>query len=364
MAAIVVVASGLCVVDPAGDILRREEPQTLVHFIFNYPAGVPTRCMCGVENMVRALAAVDSRAAPASVLVWAVSSSRVMGDHAGLLENVRALARRARPWRQIGVHVVDIHAKALWAHTPLERFYAEPRDLGTFDKWNRVNALRLAIVHRYGGMYLDADIFIRQDVSRLADFFALQSIHSQKSLNVNSAPFQLRRPGHPFTTAAMLDFVANYNGSRWGQQGPMLWTRVIKAHCPQLSPPKGRNAILAARTHRGWCDSVTFLPAAAVGIVSWRAIRSLVTPGHLAHKALGKVLNRSKPVFVHFWDHLLRQDEERMLSGGAAGLQRYRRTALGQLRAIHCPATMRELERRATEAPAVAEHREAVAANA
>ncbi|XP_066445405.1 alpha-1,4-N-acetylglucosaminyltransferase-like [Eleutherodactylus coqui] len=104
------------------------------------------------------------------------------------------------------------------------------------------DACRLALIWKYGGIYVDTD------------FISMQSIPDQDFLAAEFPQFSSNgifgfSPHHNFTQKCMEDFVQNYNGNIWGYQGPLLFTRVLKKFC-HLPKFNGTEDIM--------CGNITF----------------------------------------------------------------------------------------------------------
>ncbi|XP_043540070.1 alpha-1,4-N-acetylglucosaminyltransferase-like, partial [Chiloscyllium plagiosum] len=83
---------------------------------------------------------------------------------------------------------------------------------------------RLALLWKYGGIYLDTDIISLKPLE-FRNFLCEQS-----SNYTNNAALGFNR-FHPFTKMCLRDFVDKYNGAAWGHQGPDLMTRMLKKWC-------------------------------------------------------------------------------------------------------------------------------------
>ncbi|ERE76813.1 zinc finger protein DZIP1L [Cricetulus griseus] len=86
------------------------------------------------------------------------------------------------------------------------------------------DASRLAIIWKYGGIYLDTDVISIRPIPE-ENFLAAQG--SQHSSN---GVFGFL-PHHPFLWACMENFVEHYSSSIWGNQGPLLMTRMLRVWC-------------------------------------------------------------------------------------------------------------------------------------
>ncbi|XP_031758025.1 alpha-1,4-N-acetylglucosaminyltransferase-like [Xenopus tropicalis] len=92
--------------------------------------------------------------------------------------------------------------------------------------WTHISAdgCRLALIWKYGGIYMDSDFISMRPIPDV-NFLAGQC--SQFSSN---GVFGLSHH-HNFSLKSMENFVQNYNGAIWGNQGPHLFTRTLKTFC-------------------------------------------------------------------------------------------------------------------------------------
>ncbi|XP_077193968.1 lactosylceramide 4-alpha-galactosyltransferase [Paroedura picta] len=144
--------------------------------------------------------------------------------------------------------------KDLFMDTPLADWYAVAQH-----RWEPFfvpvlsDACRLAIMWKFGGIYLDTDFIVLKSLKNLSNVLGTQS---KNTLNGAFLSFE---PRHRFIELCMQDFVTNYNGWIWGYQGPMLFTRVFKKWCsvPSVQSSKG-------------CRGVTILPQEAFYPIQWQ----------------------------------------------------------------------------------------------
>jgi hypothetical protein len=125
------------------------------------------------------------------------------------------------------VHICAIDFDAVFEGTPLHAWHNNHSIIdGPFILNNLSNALRLAILYKIGGTYIDVDVvilrsgFLNQRTNIAVGWY-------DSYLQYNNAYLQFNR-GHPLLSALMDDFTNNNNGFVWGNQGPMLLTRVIE----------------------------------------------------------------------------------------------------------------------------------------
>ncbi|KAM9316336.1 alpha-1,4-N-acetylglucosaminyltransferase-like [Gastrophryne carolinensis] len=92
--------------------------------------------------------------------------------------------------------------------------------------WTHVSsdACRLAVIWKYGGIYMDTDIISLRPIPH--DKFLAAQIETYASNGVFGFT-----PSHPLVWQFMENFVKNYRGDKWGQQGPELIARVMSKLC-------------------------------------------------------------------------------------------------------------------------------------
>ncbi|XP_021717185.1 uncharacterized protein At4g19900-like [Chenopodium quinoa] len=95
---------------------------------------------------------------------------------------------------------------------------------------NLSNLLRLVILYKYGGVYLDTDMIILKDVSGLRNTIGVQELDEKKKVwvSVNNAVLIFDKQ-HPLLLRFLEEFNSTFDGSLWGHNGPYMATRVIKS---------------------------------------------------------------------------------------------------------------------------------------
>ncbi|XP_062914266.1 lactosylceramide 4-alpha-galactosyltransferase-like [Mobula hypostoma] len=131
------------------------------------------------------------------------------------------------------VEIKPIDLKEIFADTPLYSWYLQ---LNTW--WQPYlittisDAARLAVIWKYGGIYLDTDIIVLKNLLNLTN-----SIGREQKYLVNTA-FLAFNQHHDYIGRCLKDFVEHYNGWIWGHQGPQLVTRMLKKWCQKNSVTK------------------------------------------------------------------------------------------------------------------------------
>ncbi|XP_075719720.1 alpha-1,4-N-acetylglucosaminyltransferase-like [Rhinoderma darwinii] len=123
------------------------------------------------------------------------------------------------------IHFYPLSMAELFKDTPLESWYEKVYpSLEIY--WTHVSsdACRFAMMWKYGGVYLDADVISIRPIPE-TNFVAAES---QKL--TSSSVFGLSSH-HRFSWQCMKNFVEHYKGDVWGHQGPGVFTRVVKKWC-------------------------------------------------------------------------------------------------------------------------------------
>ncbi|KAG2567620.1 hypothetical protein PVAP13_7NG337100 [Panicum virgatum] len=162
---------------------------------------------------------------------------------------------------------------------------------------NLSNLLRLALLYRYGGVYLDADVVVLRPFSGLRNAIGAQAVDEATGdwRRLNNAVMVFDR-AHPLLREFIAEFAAAFDGSKWGHNGPYLVSRVA-----------------ARLRHRGPGLNLTVLPPRAFYPVHWSKIGGLfVAPkdrkGERWVKA--KVENiRGESFGIHLWNRESRRLE-------------------------------------------------------
>ncbi|XP_073526473.1 lactosylceramide 4-alpha-galactosyltransferase-like [Phyllobates terribilis] len=174
---------------------------------------------------------------------------------------------------------------------------------------NLSNLLRLAILYKYGGVYLDTDFIVLRKFTGLRNSIGAQRIHGHtgKWTRLNNAVLIFDR-NHPILLAFIEEFVAGFDGSKWGHNGPLLVSRVVE--------------------NGGLLGNFTVLPPAAFYPVNWIKIVGLFKrPTTQAQRswAQRKVEELKNGAYVvHLWNKQ------------SAGLMIEEESVIGRLISDHC----------------------------
>eukprot|EP00095_Tigriopus_kingsejongensis_P003307 maker-scaffold355_size198070-snap-gene-0.35 protein:Tk03307 transcript:maker-scaffold355_size198070-snap-gene-0.35-mRNA-1 annotation:"GJ17465" len=92
-------------------------------------------------------------------------------------------------------------------------------------KFNLSDLMRVLLLHAFGGYYLDMDYILIRPMPNDINFFG-----SQFNGRVNGA-FMKFKQGHPFLRLLIQEFVKNFDGDKWGHNGPKRQSKVLDKFC-------------------------------------------------------------------------------------------------------------------------------------
>lgn len=121
----------------------------------------------------------------------------------------------------------------LFRDTPAEP-WLEGLKAGEFDPGmipitqNLSNLLRLVLLHKYGGIYLDVDVLVLKDLSGLNNCVGIQTVNERARIwtSLNNAVMIFDQK-HPLLLKLIQEFTAHFDGNAWGHNGPYLVSRVV-----------------------------------------------------------------------------------------------------------------------------------------
>uniref|UniRef100_A0A0V0HEK6 Putative ovule protein n=1 Tax=Solanum chacoense TaxID=4108 RepID=A0A0V0HEK6_SOLCH len=138
------------------------------------------------------------------------------------------------PLTELAYNVVSVTPELsfLFNRTPVETWYTDlkkgNKDPGEIPlAQNLSNLIRLAVLYKYGGVYLDTDFIILKDFSSLRNSIGAQSVSANGNwTRLNNAVLIFDRK-HPLLYKFMEEFALSFDGNKWGQNGPYLVSRVV-----------------------------------------------------------------------------------------------------------------------------------------
>ncbi|CAA7029659.1 unnamed protein product [Microthlaspi erraticum] len=93
---------------------------------------------------------------------------------------------------------------------------------------NLSNLLRLVLLYKYGGIYLDTDVIIIKPLNNLHNVIGAQTVDpvTRKWSRLNNAVLIFDK-NHPLLKRFIDEFSRTFNGNKWGHNGPYLVSRVV-----------------------------------------------------------------------------------------------------------------------------------------
>ncbi|PIN07642.1 Alpha-1,4-N-acetylglucosaminyltransferase [Handroanthus impetiginosus] len=201
-----------------------------------------------------------------------------------------------RPFLEKGLKITAITPdfNYLFKNTPAESWYNKLME-GSINPGevslgqNLSNLLRLGLLYRFGGIYIDTDIIILKNFDGLKDSIGAQTIDldTRNWSRLNNA-VMIFDEGHPLLYKFIQEFALTFDGNKWGHNGPYLVSRVVS----RITGRPGYN--------------FTVLSPMAFYPVDWSRIGSLFEgPKNLSHSKwlLAKLKQiRSQSFAVHLWN--------------------------------------------------------------
>ncbi|XAR66440.1 hypothetical protein NMG60_11012675 [Bertholletia excelsa] len=201
-----------------------------------------------------------------------------------------------RPFLNKGFHVTAISPdfNYLFKQTPAETWYnrlkkgdVDPGEVSLGQ--NLSNLLRLALLYKFGGVYIDTDVVVLKSLVKLKNVIGAQAIDSETGnwSRLNNAVMIFDKY-HPLLYKFIEEFALTFDGNKWGHNGPYLVSRVV-------SRVQGRPGF-----------DFEVMPPMAFYPVNWSRIHGLFSgPRNETHsrwlrRKLGHI--QGKSYAVHLWN--------------------------------------------------------------
>lgn len=261
----------------------------------------------------------SDRTNPSFLFMCSVESAARAHPESQVVVLMKGLPRDTTAWpRNLGISLLScfpnvqirpLNLQELFEDTPLAAWYLEAQQ-----RWEPYllpvlsDASRIALLWKFGGIYLDTDFIVLKNLRNLTNMLGIQSRYV-----LNGAFLAFERK-HEFLALCIRDFVAHYNGWIWGHQGPQLLTRVFKKWCSIRSLKESRA-----------CRGVTALPPKAFYPIPWQNWKKYFED--ISPEELAQLLNATYA--VHVWNK----------KSQGTHLEATSRALLAQLHARYCPTT-------------------------
>ncbi|CRK94603.1 CLUMA_CG008103, isoform A [Clunio marinus] len=189
---------------------------------------------------------------------------------------------------------------------------------------NISNFLRLFLLLKYGGTYLDTDVISKASINSIEEnnFIGVESFDEQHNTSlINNAimRFESMSIGHELVEKFLSEFMTNYNGHAWAWNGPHLVTQVINKFCDLPRKPINEKYN---------CSGVTILPTKMCSEISFREIGVLFSEDSSVYE---KTLERIKDSsLVHLFNRMSQGHKVRTNS----------KTAIIEMAKQYCPIVL------------------------
>ncbi|XP_043689773.1 lactosylceramide 4-alpha-galactosyltransferase [Telopea speciosissima] len=201
-----------------------------------------------------------------------------------------------KPFLEKGFRVTAIppNFDYIFKNTPAEAWFDRLKN-GKIDPGqvslgqNLSNLLRLAVLYKFGGVYIDTDVIILKSFSNLRNVIGAQTLNLQTGnwSRLNNAVLIFDRK-HPLLLKFIEEFALTFDGSKWGHNGPYLVSRVVS----RMTGQPGFN--------------FTVLPPPAFYPVEWSRVQSLFQSSEddVHSKWVSAKLRyiRRQSMAVHLWN--------------------------------------------------------------
>ncbi|XP_042518724.1 lactosylceramide 4-alpha-galactosyltransferase-like [Macadamia integrifolia] len=226
--------------------------------------------------------------------------------------------RILKPLQDLGFRVVAVKPDLsfLLKNTPAEAWFREMKkgikDPGEIPlAQNLSNLLRLVVLYKYGGVYLDTDFIVLKKFSGLRNTIGAQSMDrvTGKWTRLNNAVLIFDK-NHTLLFNFIEEFSLTFNGNRWGHNGPYMVSRVVK------------------KVRRRPLYNFTVLPPMAFYPVDWTRIGAFFqkpVDRAMSRWVSSKLLQLSRETYgIHLWN---RQSSKLRIGEGSI---------IGKLISDHC----------------------------
>lgn len=212
------------------------------------------------------------------------------------------------------VHLYTFDMLEFSLGTPLEEFLKSGKlENSRFVVSHSSDVLRLLVLWRFGGTYLDTDMIVRRRLDSVPANFACDD--TANVANGAILNFSSDKAGRRLAEIFMSDLVENFDGIVWGTNGPLLVTRVLSNLC--------QTNITKEMVAKAACDGFHLLPNKScypISGVSWAKFFNESSSDYAMERS-------SNAIVVHFWNNLSKHSRLSVNSSAA----------YIQLAKLHCP---------------------------
>ncbi|KAF3325202.1 lactosylceramide 4-alpha-galactosyltransferase [Carex littledalei] len=145
-------------------------------------------------------------------------------------------AELLKPFLNNGFRVVALSpdykylVKGTPAETWLKRLRKGEVDPGEVSITQNIsNLIRLLVLYKYGGIYIDTDVIVMKSMYGLKNCIGAQTVDSvtRNWTRLNNAVMIFDKK-HPVVLEFISEFASTFDGNKWGHNGPYLVSRVVR----------------------------------------------------------------------------------------------------------------------------------------
>ncbi|KAL9689438.1 hypothetical protein QQ045_009824 [Rhodiola kirilowii] len=208
-----------------------------------------------------------------------------------------------KPFVKRGFKVIPIAPDFmfLFKNTPAESWFDKlrqgklnPGDIALGQ--NISNLLRLALLYKFGGVYVDTDVIILKSFSSLRNVIGAQTMDSETKnwTRLNNAVMVFDKK-HPLVFEFINEFALTFDGNKWGHNGPYLVSRVVSRVSQEENWHKDKLK-----------NNFTVLPSQMFYPVDWSRVGSLFE-GPRDEKHSKWISNKMTQIYtqslaIHMWN--------------------------------------------------------------
>ncbi|XP_021740541.1 lactosylceramide 4-alpha-galactosyltransferase-like [Chenopodium quinoa] len=148
---------------------------------------------------------------------------------------------------------------AIW-YQQLEKGNVKPGEISLGQ--NLSNLLRLSLLYKYGGVYMDTDFIVIKRLDTLRNVIGAQTVDPKtKNWSRLNNALMIFDKKHPLLIKFIVEFALTFDGNKWGHNGPYLVSRVVER--------------VTNSSTKGGASKFTVLPPSAFYVVEWGKVGDL-----------------------------------------------------------------------------------------
>ncbi|XP_065165048.1 lactosylceramide 4-alpha-galactosyltransferase-like [Atheta coriaria] len=128
------------------------------------------------------------------------------------------------------VRLVHLNFENYTRNTPLEEIYRSGRlDYSSYPISHASDILRYLTLFKFGGIYMDLDVVVVKSMEDLKPNYA--GAETQWNVAAGVISMGHEGAGHRYAEACLADLKQHFSAHEWGNNGPMIVTRLLRQLC-------------------------------------------------------------------------------------------------------------------------------------